>query len=80
MIAHGTYSGYHAEIRQRIEPCTECRRANAAYHREYRAKNPDRRRKDAEQSEARHRAHQRLAALHPGLFQILLAEELARFQ
>lgn len=74
----GTYAGYQVHTKERTEPCPPCRRANADYMRALRARNPELLNKESLYGAARSRALTRLAALHPGQYEILIAQELDR--
>lgn len=74
----GTYAGYQTHKRQGTEPCSECRRAQRDYMRDYRAKNAEQRDKDYRYGLARNRAISRLIAMHPAQWEALLADERSR--
>jgi hypothetical protein len=74
-IEHGTYRGY-AKCRLRIEgACAPCLTANADYHQQHRADNPERREQDRRNKSAYYRALSRLRDRHRAEFLALYAEE-----
>lgn len=75
-LSCGTDAGYAQHVYYKETPCDACRAAHAAYRREHRAARPDVRAVEREYNKANHRALQRLKALHPAEFQILIDEEL----
>ncbi len=75
MTACGTYAGYQRHKRAHTEPCPDCRAANAAWTREYRARTGATTYTDT--SKARARARRRLAEMYPTVYLALIAEERA---
>lgn len=72
----GTYAAVQRHKRRGEQVCTPCLVAQREYMRAYREKNGTQR--DYEYSRAYMRATQRLRALHPAQFEVLLAEERDR--
>lgn len=75
-IKHGTYAGYQRHKKTGVPICVECREANRLYHAAYRSQTADYRAREKLMNRARNRAVGRLAALHPGQFDALIAQEL----
>ena len=71
----GTYGGYQKHRRQGEPACEPCRKANANYHRGYRASGAEPYLKSLEVEKARTRALYRLAERHPVEFAALFADE-----
>ncbi len=78
MSACGTRAGYLHHLSEGEPPCADCRRANTEYKREYRKRRPSVYAREIASSGVRSRALWRLADLHPGQFQALIDEEMAR--
>lgn len=76
----GTYAGASAHG-AKGEPCCDlCGPAAAAYQREWRARNPDAKRKAAVYGKARNRALVRLSRAHPAEYLDLFNDELVRVE
>lgn len=74
----GTTAGYARHLRDKTDPCSACRKANATAALGRANANPQYRVKQRRGEEARRRARIRLAEEYPERFAELLAEERAR--
>lgn len=70
---HGTYAGYQRHIRDRTNPCDECRAAMLDYSRQYRASENGKKVNAATRRAADH-ARRALAKNHPLEYRALLRE------
>lgn len=70
----GTHGGYVRHIKNKTQPCDECREATRRYMGEYRRKNPERRQRDIDLLRARKEATRLLVEAHREEFRSLLAE------
>jgi hypothetical protein len=76
-IEHGSAAAYHKCRRRPEGSCQECKRAAAAYVKQWRERQPAfSRARQARHRSAIRRAHARLAEMYPDEFKSLLAEEL----
>lgn len=75
-IECGTYAGYQRHVRRGEVTCADCRRASAAYMRQFRESRPDIRADERRRNAARDRAAWRLVDEYRSRFHELYVEEL----
>ena len=73
-VLHGTHGGYLAHLKRSEKACQRCKDAQAAYMRNYRAGDAERRRKDRWWNNTAEAARVLLAAEYPERFAEILAE------
>lgn len=71
---HGTYGAYQRHKREGTTPCTDCRRANAEYHKQYLASHPAVLDKQGIEQKRRAMALQELARRHDREFMRILQQ------
>lgn len=72
MTTHGTRSGYQWHIWEGTPPCADCKRANTAYFRKYRAEHPSALDRQVIQAKRRDMALRELAQRHEQEFNQIL--------
>jgi hypothetical protein len=74
---HGTYAGWNWHMKNGVQTCAACRKAQAEYQAARRRANPAIYEKEKTADAARAAALWRLATFHPSQFQALVAQERA---
>lgn len=78
MAECGTPAGYQAHRKRNEDACPDCRKARADYSTQIRDRYPSHRVKQYTRQAARYRALVRLSKVHPGDYELLLADELRK--